>query len=51
MPRREDERRLNMADKHPPACTCADCVDRFLKRRTAKRGGPAGFFRRLFGRR
>ncbi len=29
MPKREDERNQG---KHPPACTCVDCVDRFLSR-------------------
>ena len=31
MPRREDERLQNLAGRHPAACTCQDCTDRFLK--------------------
>jgi hypothetical protein len=31
MPKREDERLLNLAGRHPAACTCRDCTDRFLK--------------------
>ena len=33
MPRREDERHLNIAGKHPEACTCKECTDKFLKKR------------------
>jgi hypothetical protein len=36
MPRREDERRLNLSKKHPEACTCRDCTDRFLKKKGVK---------------
>ena len=32
MPRREDERRLNLSDKHPAACTCKDCSEKFAKK-------------------
>ena len=36
MPRREDERRLNLSKTHPEACTCRDCTDRFLKKKGIK---------------
>jgi hypothetical protein len=36
MPRREDERRLNLSAKHPAACTCQDCTDKFLNKQAAK---------------
>jgi hypothetical protein len=36
MPKREDERFLNMAGRHPTACTCQDCTDRFLKGKKIK---------------
>lgn len=36
MPRREDERQLNLSKKHPEACTCRDCTDRFLKKKSIK---------------
>ena len=36
MPRREDERRLNLSRNHPSACTCKDCTDRFLNRKGLK---------------
>ena len=36
MPKREDERLLNLAGRHPAACTCQDCTDRFLKGRKIK---------------
>ena len=36
MPRREDERRLNLSKKHPEACTCRACTDRFLKKKGIK---------------
>jgi hypothetical protein len=36
MPRREDERRLNLSKKHPEACTCRDCTDSFLKKKRIK---------------
>ena len=36
MPKREDERLLNMAGRHPAACTCQDCTDRFLKGKKIK---------------
>jgi len=32
MPRREDERRLNLSKTHPAACTCKDCTDKFLNK-------------------
>ena len=42
MPRREDETLQNMAGRHPAACTCQDCNDRFLKSKKIKprRGWP-----------
>ncbi len=42
MPRREDERRLNLSKRHPEACTCQDCTDKFLKKKGLKTGRPAG---------
>ena len=36
MPRREDERLQNLAGRHPAACTCQDCTDRFLKNKKIK---------------
>jgi len=39
MPKREDERLLNMAGRHPAACTCQDCTDRFLKGKKIKPQG------------
>ena len=42
MPRREDERRLNLSKKHPEACTCRDGTDRFLKKKGIKPGGITG---------
>ena len=36
MPKREDERLLNIAGRHPAACTCQDCTDRFLKSKKIK---------------
>ena len=36
MPRREDERRLNLSAKHPAACTCQDCTDKFLNKQAVK---------------
>ena len=41
MPRREDERRLNLSGRHPEACTCKDCTDRFLKKKGLKAGKPS----------
>jgi hypothetical protein len=38
MPRREDERLQNISGRHPAACTCQDCTDRFLKRKKIKPG-------------
>ena len=38
MPRREDERLENLAGRHPAACTCQDCADRFLKSKKIKPG-------------
>jgi len=44
-----------MTGRHPAACTCVNCTERFLKK---KRIGPrhetrgiGGFLRRIFGRR
>ena len=36
MPRREDERRLNLAATHPAACTCKDCSEKFANKLAAK---------------
>ena len=36
MPRRENERLQTMAGRHPAACTCQDCNDRFLKNKKIK---------------
>ena len=36
MPRREDERRLNLSSRHPAACTCKDCTDSYLKKKGLK---------------
>ena len=36
MPRREDERRLNLSDKHPAACTCKDCSEKFANKLAAQ---------------
>ena len=36
MPRREDERLQNLTGRHPAACTCQDCTDRFLKKKKIK---------------
>ncbi len=36
MPKREDERLQNLAGRHPAACTCQDCTDRFLKSKKIK---------------
>ena len=38
MPRREDERYRNLSGKHPEACTCQDCTDKFLKKKGIKPG-------------
>ena len=38
MPRREDERIQNISGRHPAACTCQDCTDRFLKKKKIKPG-------------
>ena len=38
MPRREDERFQNLTRRHPAACTCQDCTDRFLKKKKIKPG-------------
>ena len=35
MPRREDERRLNLSAKHPAACTCKDCSEKFATKLAA----------------
>ena len=42
MPRREDERRLNLSKRHPEACTCKDCTDKFLRKKGIKTGGLGG---------
>lgn len=36
MPRREDERRLNLSAKHPAACTCKDCSEKFAQKLAAQ---------------
>ena len=36
MPRREDERRLNLSAKHPEACTCKDCSEKFAEKLAAQ---------------
>ncbi|MCH7738426.1 MAG: hypothetical protein IH872_13625 [Chloroflexi bacterium] len=36
MPKREDERLQYMSGRHPAACTCQDCTDRFLKKKKIK---------------
>ena len=46
MPRREDERLQNQAGRHPAACTCQDCTDRFLKNKKIK---PARNSKRAVG--
>lgn len=54
MPRREDERYRNLSGTHPAACTCVDCVNRFLSRSASQNMGPLaklGFLKRLFRRR
>ncbi|MCH7712377.1 MAG: hypothetical protein IIC99_02015 [Chloroflexi bacterium] len=54
MPRREDERFRNLSGTHPAACTCVDCVNKFLSRMDSQDRGPLaklGFLRRLFRRR
>ena len=35
MPRREDERRLNLSAKHPAACTCKGCSEKFADKLAA----------------
>ena len=40
IPKREDERNLNLAGKHPAYCTCHDCTARFLKKRKIKPARP-----------
>lgn len=42
MPRRQDERWLNLSKKHPKACTCQDCTDKFLKKKEIKARVEAG---------
>ena len=42
IPRREDERNLNLAGKHPAYCTCLNCTDKFLKERKIKPSRRAG---------
>jgi hypothetical protein len=54
MPRREDERYRSLSGNHPAACTCVDCVNKFLNRNRSHRAGPfskLGFLKRLFRRR
>ena len=46
MSRREDERLQNLAGRHPAACTCQDCTDRFLKSKKIK---PARNSKRAVG--
>ena len=46
MSRREDERLQNLAGRHPAACTCKDCTDRFLKSKKIK---PARNSKRAVG--
>ena len=46
MPRREDERLQNLAGRHPAACTCQDCTERFLKSKKTK---PARNSKRAVG--
>lgn len=44
IPKREDERNLRLAGKHPAYCTCQGCTDAFLKKRKikpARRGAVA----------
>ncbi len=36
MPRREDERHLNLSAKHPAACTCQDCTEKFQNKQSVK---------------
>lgn len=36
MPRREDERRLNLSAKHPAACTCKACSEKFANKLAAQ---------------
>ena len=36
MPRREDERWLNLSAKHPAACTCKDCSEKFADKLAAQ---------------
>ena len=36
MPRREDERRLNLSATHPAACTCKDCSEKFASKLAAQ---------------
>ena len=40
MLRREDGRYRNMLGRHPAACTCVNCVNKHLNRRSARRAGP-----------
>lgn len=49
MPRREDERFQNLAGRHPAACTCQDCTDRFLEKKKIKPSRTR--FGKLLGRR
>lgn len=41
IPKREDERNLNMSGRHPAYCTCQGCTDKFLKRNKIKPGRRA----------
>ena len=48
MPRREDERHLNLTGGHPAYCTCTECTDRFLKKRGIR--PTQSRWKRFFGR-
>lgn len=41
MPRREDERWRNLTGRHPKACTCQACTDKFLRKTGIKASGEA----------
>ena len=40
MPSREDERWLNLSSKHPAACRCQNCTDKFLNQKAIKAKKP-----------
>ncbi|MCH8745227.1 MAG: hypothetical protein IIB31_06230 [Chloroflexi bacterium] len=46
MPKREDERQIRLSGKHPVYCTCTQCTERFLNKRSGIPG--KGFLQRLF---